>query len=102
MKPSFRLGFATRVAGETHNPSSTFKPGQSSPRAMRLFDGLRRLTLPQHARSIGRYLALLLLIGVAITNAQGAIGFVQVNSAVPQSSQASIQVTFANAQTAGN
>ena len=58
--------------------------------------------LRRAAVSICICLALVLLVGFSVTTAQGAVGFVQVNSAVPQSAQSSVPVTYANAQTAGN
>ena len=65
-------------------------------------NGLRRRLSSTPTRLIGKYFALMLLIGTAFANAQGAISFVQTNSATPQTAQNPVTVTYTAAQTAGD
>ncbi len=104
MKPVFHVACHTRFAGAIRRFASTFKHARPSDREMRILDGSSCLPLPRAARSIGKYLALglVLLIGFSVTNAQGSIGFVQVNSAVPQTPQSTVSVAYTKAQTAGD
>ena len=102
MKPALRFDCCARFAPAIHGLFSTFSPEQACGREMLTSGSLQCLMFRRSAPSIGWYLVLLLLVGATVTNAQGAIGFVQMNTAVPQSAQSRIPVTFTQAQTASN